>query len=588
MATLPIKQSTRSLCFIVGLGSVLAGCGGSSTLPASAPANDSAAFSAYARTTNDGTGRLVIQIPPKAGESMVVSVKDGSSQHFDLTAGSRNCSKTGDGTQFVCRETIELAAGEQTIAIRLYDRTGGEGHVLSTATASVTIAKSGITPLSMVLDGVVARAVVLVDGSRDAKVPIGKPTSLPVTVEAFDAGGKLIVAPGKYSSPITVTDADLSVVSSFSAQGKVDSAKFAAPGDTASLFYNGNGGAMFRALLTPGIDGKSDPAGTGVMRAKGYPAIKEYPLGAGAGSQPQGLAVGPDGALWYPESSEAPASSSCLIIIASEPTCWDVGRMTTDHAATNYPLQLARSSGGDYGVIIPGNITAGPDGALWVTADDLGQIGRITTSGVTTAIYRTPGANGSGFSFPRGITAGPDGALWYADSGAGLIGRVTTGGTFTTYVYGGDPFGITTGPDKALWFTDAQGAIGRITTRGTIKEYSLSSSDSYPTGITTGPDGALWFTEYCGSRIGRITTSGKIHEIPLPAGANPWSIVTAPDGALWVTDQGAQNLARVTTDGSIVGFPMPSTQSTPYQIVVGPDGALWFTDARTNSIGRLP
>ena len=35
-----------------------------------------------------------------------------------------------------------------------------------------------------------------------------------------------------------------------------------------------------------------------------------------------------------------------------------------------------------------------------------------------------------------------------------------------------------------------------------------------PMGITVGPDGALWFTDPDGRSIGRITTSGMIHQIP--------------------------------------------------------------------------
>jgi virginiamycin B lyase len=46
--------------------------------------------------------------------------------------------------------------------------------------------------------------------------------------------------------------------------------------------------------------------------------------------------------------------------------------------------------------------------------------------------------------------------------------------------------------------------MGRITTSGSITEYSLPNSSSGPSGITTGPDGALWFTESGTDKIGRI------------------------------------------------------------------------------------
>src|SRR6516165_6315967 len=65
---------------------------------------------------------------------------------------------------------------------------------------------------------------------------------------------------------------------------------------------------------------------------------------------------------------------------------------------------------------------------------------------------------------PWGIASGPDGALWFADY-AGAIGRITTGGSVTEYALSGTtPFGIVTGPDGNLWFTTANDSIWRVTT----------------------------------------------------------------------------------------------------------------------------
>ena len=46
---------------------------------------------------------------------------------------------------------------------------------------------------------------------------MGTPTSLPVTVEAYDASGSLIVAPGDFSAPIVLTNSDTSGATSFTA-----------------------------------------------------------------------------------------------------------------------------------------------------------------------------------------------------------------------------------------------------------------------------------------------------------------------------------------------------------------------------------
>ena len=96
-----------------------------------------------------------------------------------------------------------------------------------------------------------------------------------------------------------------------------------------------------------------------------------------------------------------------------------------------------------------------------------------------------------------------------------------------------------------LWFTEAN-KIGRITTVGAIREFTVPTANSDPTGIATGPDGALWFTENTANKIGRITTDGIINEYPVPtASSGPWGIVAGSDGALWFTESGAGKIGRV-------------------------------------------
>jgi virginiamycin B lyase len=172
------------------------------------------------------------------------------------------------------------------------------------------------------------------------------------------------------------------------------------------------------------------------------------------------------------------------------------------------------------------------------------------------------------------------------------------------------PHRIVTGPDGALWFTMKGGQcetgggnkIGRITTDGSMREFTVPTEPGYPGGITAGPDGALWFGEELGNKIGRITTDGQITEFPIatqatvrfPAGcmymaARPaeGAIVVGPDGALWFGESAAGNIGRMTTDGHLTEFPIPTPNSNPIGITVGPDGALWFVERMGNKIGRI-
>src|SRR4051812_18391489 len=103
---------------------------------------------------------------------------------------------------------------------------------------------------------------------------------------------------------------------------------------------------------------------------------------------------------------------------------------------------------------------------------------------------------------------------------------------------GSRPDEIAAGSDGALWFTERfGGAIGRITTTGTVTQFSAGLSGD-PVQIAAGPDGALWFNETGpGSdewRLGRITTAGAVTEWSLPAGENVGNFAIL-DGALYAT-----------------------------------------------------
>ena len=68
----------------------------------------------------------------------------------------------------------------------------------------------------------------------------------------------------------------------------------------------------------------------------------------------------------------------------------------------------------------PLGITAGKDGALWVTESGLDRIGRVSVNG-SVSEYTSP-VTGLGL---KGIAVAPDGSIWFAESGTGLNpGRV--------------------------------------------------------------------------------------------------------------------------------------------------------------------
>ncbi len=95
---------------------------------------------------------------------------------------------------------------------------------------------------------------------------------------------------------------------------------------------------------------------------------------------------------------------------------------------------------------------------------------------------------------------GPDGNVWFTDGDADAIGRITSAGTVTEFsdgLTGGESHGITAGPDGNVWFTEGltSGRIGRITPAGVISEFSSGlATGSVPSAITSAKDGNLYFT----------------------------------------------------------------------------------------------
>jgi len=235
-------------------------------------------------------------------------------------------------------------------------------------------------------------------------------------------------------------------------------------------------------------------------------------------AEPNGITVGPDGALWFTEG------------YANK-----IGRITAAGTITEFSIPTSNAS--------PSGIAAGPDGALWFIEDEANQIGRITTAGtVTEFLSPTPG-------FLSDIAAGPDGALWFTES-AGKIGRITTAGTISEFQVpsGGRPNQITKGPDGALWFTEFANLVGRITTNGAVTEFPVPSLGYGPQYIGAGPDGALLFTQgnyQSDGIVGRITTSGVVTQYPVPTfGSVPQGIVQGPDGAIWFVESVAGKIGR--------------------------------------------
>ncbi len=111
--------------------------------------------------------------------------------------------------------------------------------------------------------------------------------------------------------------------------------------------------SAFTMSLRPQAAGAAGTAGatTGAIPEQTAEHLTTYP----GISSPLGIAVGPDGALWFTNTDDN-----------------SIGRITTGGINTNYT---------GIGIDDPTAITTGPDGALWFTNAGNNSIGRITTKG---------------------------------------------------------------------------------------------------------------------------------------------------------------------------------------------------------------
>jgi streptogramin lyase len=245
---------------------------------------------------------------------------------------------------------------------------------------------------------------------------VGRTTALGVTRE--------VALPGKAAPGEIISGPDLALwftradgsISRVTLAGAVDTvATLAAPATALAAGADGN--------VWAAVPGKGKKDTGAIARVTSAGQVTEF-AGSLSGD-PQDIAVGWDGALWF-----------------TEPAADRIGRITTAGQLTEYAVTSQ-----------PTALTAAYDGAVWFTAKH--AVGRIALDGTATAVKtNTPQ--------PGAIALGADGALWFARNNG--VGRISTLGVVTGYsTPSQQPTALAAGVDGAMWFADAKHAtLGRI------------------------------------------------------------------------------------------------------------------------------
>ena len=195
--------------------------------------------------------------------------------------------------------------------------------------------------------------------------------------------------------------------------------------------------------------------------ARGQSISEEFPVPT-AGASPSMIVAGPDGNLWFTESTRS-----------------QIGQITPNGVVTEFPTSRSATA-----------ITVGSDHNLWFTQGFSASIGRMTTHGDDRAR--------SAFRHP------PDTGLFGITSRPGRRPLV---------------HGVQCRQDRADH--DERSDHESSPSRAPLPGNPNTSTSRWPMDIVAGPDGNLWFTETFANLIGRITPQGAIQEFVIPTADCP-------------------------------------------------------------------
>jgi streptogramin lyase len=324
--------------------------------------------------------------------------------------------------------------------------------------------------------------------------------------------------------------------------------------------------------------------------------VEEFPLSSMEDVPGAGLAVGPEGNIWF---------------TADAYPVGKLGLITPEGKILEYPVPTTTGSLTEPEHSFPDDIAQGPGGVMWFTDSGTNKEGEQLIGQVTLKGGEPPQIKE--FPVPKEnylgeIAAGPDGNMWFtAITGVGgtAIGRITAKGEVSLYPlpiikpYGGGLGGIAQGPGGYMWFTERaennehEAFVGRIgtgvdgATLGEVKELPIPTKHSFPSGIAAGPGGNMWFVEAGQHEIGEVTPAGEIKQefSATSTSYSPSGIAEGPDGNMWFTQETTNSIGRITPSGEVKGFPVAVNNSSPGGIVKGSDGNMWFVDQTPTEVG---
>ena len=324
-------------------------------------------------------------------------------------------------------------------------------------------------------------------------------------------------------------------------------------------------GYGFLTVILAGAAGSCEGE-AGRPKPKPQVLVQLFPIPT-AGAQPQGIAAGPDGGIWFTERNAN-----------------KIGRIEVvpPHTITEYALPTPASG--------PYAITAGADGRMWFTEHP--GIGSAGSTRVAGEDFRAPIPTSN--SWTRAITTGPDRNVWSSrrrGESAGGRRPVPTIGDFPLPRYGTAANDIAAGPDGNLVRRERRGLGPRARNLAREHRGDPAAAKKADSAISRGSDGNLWVAQSGTGTIARIraTAPHVVTELRLPGAATEPKGLCASPGYLWLSRTGQNAILRieVAPPHHIREIPVPESVGPPEEIVLGSDGNIWFTAPAGNGIAQL-
>jgi streptogramin lyase len=272
-------------------------------------------------------------------------------------------------------------------------------------------------------------------------------------------------------------------------------------------------------------------------------------------ARPVALVAGADGDMWFADDGTNAQGEGHIgrFTPAGRPAEYAIPDGHASGGLNSNPESVALGADGD--VWFTTHIT-GEDGST-AGIDRIDGEGTITPVALPIGVGRTlPERN-----FPVGVAAGPEGEMWFLEDGTNdeghpLIGRISLDGAISELPVPGTKEGlwsIVRGAEGDMWFTIGSNKIGRATPNGEITEYPAGNLTGDGIGnLAAGPEGDVWYGEGAGS-LGRIDAAGEVTTFSGAASVY-YEISTVgfgPEGNLWYGPRGAgygvSEIDRLTT-----------------------------------------